>query len=153
MKKRLLILFLFSLFAFDFAKSKPIINYPPKTSKDLTITNCSWELAEFWDENSMTPYERSFRDPIRYCVDKKNNTIFSYWKDMKTNEIVSARRELGFLNKIEIPGIYISPEIEWKIENNNLVKYSCYLKFYGQYVNPTFPCNGDLIKEYFPKIK
>ena len=152
MKKRLLFLFLFSIFAFDFAKSNPIINFPPKTSKKLTITNCSWEMAEFWDKNSMTQYERSFRDPIRYCVDKKNNTIFSYLKDMKTNQIIYARRELGFLYKIETP-YYLSPEIEWKVENNKLVKYSCYLKFYGQYVNPTFPCNGDLIKEYFPKIK
>ena len=149
MQKRLLILFLFSLFSFEFAKSNPIIDYPYKTSKHLTITNCSWELAEYWDENYMEPYVRSYLYPIRYCVDKTNKTIFSYTKD-RENGIISIKRELGFLNKNEFSGYSISPEVQWKIENDNLVKYSCYLKFYG---NPTYPCNGELIKKYFPKIK
>ena len=117
MQKRLLILFLFSLFSFEFAKSNPIIDYPYKTSKHLTITNCSWEKAEFYD-NSMEPYVRSYLYR-RYCVDKTNKTIFSYSKDRETNEIISIKRELGFLNKNEFSGYSISPEVQWKIDSNN----------------------------------
>ena len=45
--KGFLFLILCYLFSFDFVKSNPIIDYPYKTSKHLTITNCSWEKAEF----------------------------------------------------------------------------------------------------------
>ena len=146
MKKRLLFLLTY-LFFCEFVKGSPIKDIWRHRTESLNITDCTWDKAEYWDKNSMSSYQKSFRTPMRFCVDKTNNTIFSFFKDKETKDLYSDR-ELGFLNKIETQYYGSSPKVYWKIENNNLVKYKCFT--YGE----VFPkCKGDLLKENFPKIK
>tara|TARA_B100001093_G_scaffold251547_1_gene240902 strand:+ start:714 stop:1160 length:447 start_codon:yes stop_codon:yes gene_type:complete len=91
----------------------------------LNETDCTWESSEFSDyERDYLNNKSSIKDSIRYCVDYKNNTVFSL---SKGNKNYDPKRVNGFLNYGELTesglGYYFIYQFE--IEANELVRYSC----------------------------
>ena len=94
--------------------------------RNLNKTTCTWKSSQFtiFDRTSKLNNRKSDKDSIRYCVDYKNNTVYSF---KNTNKLSSPKRVNGFLNSGEITdsglGYYFIYQFE--IEDNQLVRYSC----------------------------
>tara|TARA_B100000963_G_C22283207_1_gene518041 strand:+ start:72 stop:521 length:450 start_codon:yes stop_codon:yes gene_type:complete len=94
--------------------------------RNLNKTTCTWKSSQFttFDSISKLNNRKSDKDSIRYCVDYKNNTVYSF---KNTNKLSSPKRVNGFLNSGEITdsglGYYFIYQFE--IEDNQLVRYSC----------------------------
>ena len=123
MFKKFLILAVFTLSTTDFVKSdsQEYLNMKEKLNK----TTCSWESSEFSDfERDYSINKKLIKDSIRYCVDYKNSTVFSFSKD---NRLSNPKRVNGFLNFGELTdsglGYYFIYQFE--IEDKELVRYSC----------------------------
>ena len=123
MFKKFLILSVLTLSTHHFVKAD--LQDPLNQKSILNETNCTWKSSEF------SAYERDYRynkilvkDSIRYCVDYKNNTVFSFRKDNKNYD---PKRVNGFLNYGELTdsglGYYFLYQFE--IEGDKLVRYSC----------------------------
>ena len=91
----------------------------------LNKTDCTWQSSEFsYYERDYRNNKSSIKDSTRYCVDYKNNTVFSL---SKGNKNYDPKRVNGFLNYGELTdsglGYYFIYQFE--IEGNELVRYSC----------------------------
>ena len=124
MFKNFLILVILTLSNQNHAKAN--IQESLSDKKNLNKTTCTWESSQFrsYDLTSQFNNRKSDKDLIRYCVDYKNNTVFSF---QKSNKLSSPKRVNGFLNSGEITdsglGYYFIYQFE--IEDNKLVRYSC----------------------------
>ena len=94
---------------------------------NLNETNCTFDSSQFsnYTRNyQLNSKEFLVKDTIRYCVDYKNNTVFSF---KKSNDFSNSKRVDGFLNSGEITdsglGYYFIYQFE--IEEDKLVRYSC----------------------------
>jgi len=124
MLKNFLILVILTLSNQNYAKAN--LQESLSDKKNLNKTTCTWKSSQFssYDLTSKFNNRKSDKDLIRYCVDYKNNTVFSF---QKSNKLSSQKRVNGFLNSGEITdsrlGYYFIYQFE--IEDNKLVRYSC----------------------------
>ena len=124
MLKNFLILVILTLSNQNYVKANLQESFSDK--KNLNKTTCSWKSSQFrsYDVTSQFNDRKSDKDLIRYCVDYKNKTVFSF---QTSNKLSSPKRVNGFLNSGEITdsrlGYYFIYQFE--IEDNKLVRYSC----------------------------
>ena len=124
MLKKCLILVILTLSIQNYIKAN--LKETSNDKGDLNKTTCTWESSQFTSFNRIAEFNnrKSDIDAIRYCVDYKNNTVFSF---KTSNKLSSPKRVNGFLNSGEITdsslGYYFIYQFE--IEDNKLVRYSC----------------------------
>ena len=124
MLKIFLILVILTLSNQNYAKAN--LQESLSDKKNLNKTTCTWKSSQFssYDNYSKFSNRKFDEDSIRYCVDYKNKTIFSF---RSSNKLYSPQRVNGFLNSGEITdsqlGYYFIYQFE--IEDNKLVRYSC----------------------------
>ena len=97
--------------------------------RNLNETTCTWKSSQFsnFDQKYQFNNLKIVNDSIRYCVDYKNNTVFSF---RASNKLSSPKRVNGFLNSGEITdsGLGYFFIYQFEIEDNKLVRYSCKTK-------------------------
>ena len=124
MLKKFLILIILTLSIHNYVKAD--FQESSSDKRNLNKTTCTWKSSQFtiFDRTSKLNNRKSDKDSIRYCVDYKNNTVYSF---KNTNKLSSPKRVNGFLNSGEITdsglGYYFIYQFE--IEDNQLVRYSC----------------------------
>ena len=125
MLKKILVLVILSLSTCHLTKANPQESLTKK--RNLNETNCTFDSSQFsnYTRNyQLNSKEFLVKDTIRYCVDYKNNTVFSF---KKSNDFSNSKRVDGFLNSGEITdsglGYYFIYQFE--IEEDKLVRYSC----------------------------
>ena len=124
MLKKFLILIILTLSIHNYVKAD--FQESSSDKRNLNKTTCTWKSSQFtiFDRTSKLNNRKSDKDSIRYCVDYKNNTVYSF---KNTNKLSSPKRVNGFLNSGEITdsglGYYFIYQFE--IEDNKLVRYSC----------------------------
>ena len=124
MLKKFLILIILTLSIQNYVKAD--LEESTSDKRNLNKTNCTWKSSQFsiFDRNSKFKNRKFDKDSTRYCVDYKNNTVYSF---RNSNKLSSPKRVNGFLNSGEITdsglGYYFIYQFE--IEDNKLVRYSC----------------------------
>ena len=124
MLKKFLFLIILTLSTHNYVKAD--FQESSSDKRNLNKTTCTWKSSQFtiFDHTSKLNNRKSDKDSIRYCVDYKNNTVYSF---KNTNKLFSPKRVNGFLNSGEITdsglGYYFIYQFE--IEDNQLVRYSC----------------------------
>ena len=124
MVKKLIISAIFTILICNFAKANSAETSSER--KNINRTDCTWESSQF----KKFVYEYTLKntnylnETIRYCVDYKNKTVFSF---KNSNVFSKSERVYGFLNSGELKtsdfGYHFIYQFE--VEDDKLVRYSC----------------------------
>jgi len=124
MVNKFLISVIFTMLFCNFAKTNSAES--PIEGKNINQTTCTWESSQFEEfvRNYSSKNKNYYKGKNRYCVNYKNNTVFSF---KNSDPTYGPKRVYGLLNKGEIIdsnlGYYFIYQFE--IEDENLVRYSC----------------------------